>query len=70
MMSGAPSRSSQHEIHIRQEWCKGCGICSVLCPTAVLSLSAQGEVIIVNGEKCTGCRLCETHCPDFAINVE
>ncbi|KKM12205.1 ferredoxin [Clostridiales bacterium PH28_bin88] len=57
------------EIQIRQNWCKGCGICTALCPKKVLALDDRGKVVVVNGDACTGCKMCETHCPDFAISV-
>jgi indolepyruvate ferredoxin oxidoreductase, beta subunit len=61
--------SGPHEIDIRQDWCKGCDICSRVCPEYCLELNADGKLTIVNAEACTGCMLCELLCPDFAIEI-
>ncbi|MDH3499947.1 MAG: 2-oxoacid:acceptor oxidoreductase family protein [Acidimicrobiia bacterium] len=58
-----------HEIRIRHDWCKGCDICSQVCPEYCLAVDVDGELAIVNAEACTGCRLCEFLCPDFAIAI-
>jgi indolepyruvate ferredoxin oxidoreductase beta subunit len=58
-----------HEIHIRHDWCKGCDICSRICPEYCLAVNVDGELVITNAEACTGCRLCEMLCPDFAIAI-
>ncbi|MFV1970328.1 MAG: 2-oxoacid:acceptor oxidoreductase family protein [Acidimicrobiia bacterium] len=61
--------SGPHEIDIRHEWCKGCDICSRVCPEYCLAVNVDGELTIVNAQACTGCRLCEMLCPDFAITI-
>ena len=58
-----------HEIDIRHEWCKGCDICSRVCPEYCLEVGIDGKLALVDAEACTGCRLCELLCPDFAIAV-
>jgi indolepyruvate ferredoxin oxidoreductase beta subunit len=58
-----------HEIDIRHDWCKGCDICSRVCPEYCLAVDVDGRLSIVNPEACTGCRLCELLCPDFAIAI-
>ena len=58
-----------HEIQVRHDWCKGCDICSRVCPESCLALDLNGELAVVNEEACTGCRLCELLCPDFAISI-
>jgi len=63
-------RSLQTEqLLIYRNWCKACGICINLCPTAVLAPDSEGKVYIENADDCTSCKICELHCPDFAINV-
>ena len=57
------------EIDIRHEWCKGCDICSRVCPEYCLDVDVDGVLRIVDGDSCTGCRLCEILCPDFAIAI-
>ncbi len=58
-----------HEIDIRHDWCKGCDICSRVCPEYCLAVNIDGDLTITNAEACTGCRLCEMLCPDFAITI-
>jgi len=58
-----------YEIEIRQDWCKGCDICSRVCPEYCLAVNLDGKLRIVDAEACTGCRLCEMLCPDFAIAI-
>ncbi|GMQ94512.1 MAG: hypothetical protein BMS9Abin12_2006 [Acidimicrobiia bacterium] len=58
-----------HQIDIRHDWCKGCDICSRVCPEYCLAVSVDGQLTIVNADACTGCRLCEMLCPDFAITI-
>ena len=63
------------EIHIDEEYCKGCDICIELCPTDVFTKSEQinsrgyyipiPEVI----ENCTGCMICELICPEMAVII-
>ncbi len=58
-----------HQIDIRHDWCKGCDICSRVCPEYCLEVDIDGALAIVDAESCTGCRLCEMLCPDFAIAI-
>lgn len=68
------ARSASHyygiRIHVKREWCKGCGICIVLCARKVLVLDNRGKAVVVNPAACTGCGNCEIHCPDLAIMVD
>lgn len=57
------------ELIIRQEWCKGCGICVHFCPTNVLELNEKDKALAARPEDCTRCLLCEMRCPDLAIEV-
>jgi indolepyruvate ferredoxin oxidoreductase beta subunit len=61
--------SGPHLIEIRHDWCKGCDICSRVCPEYCLEVNLDGRLDIVDAEACTGCRLCELLCPDFAITI-
>ncbi len=62
-------------IVVDTEYCKGCNLCVVACPTSVIELSEQ-----VNGKgfnyaypanhlACTGCMSCSLVCPDSVITV-
>jgi ferredoxin len=49
--------------------CVGCGMCTVVCPHAVLGL-ANGKVQIENRDACMECGACSTNCPVEAITVQ
>jgi 2-oxoglutarate ferredoxin oxidoreductase subunit delta len=60
-----------------KERCKGCLLCTEVCPKQIISLSGemnqQGyKVVHVAQEamsECTGCASCATICPDTVITV-
>ena len=58
------------DITIKEERCKGCGICVAFCPKKVLGLSELGKVQVENLEACIACGQCELRCPDYAIFVD
>jgi 2-oxoglutarate ferredoxin oxidoreductase subunit delta len=56
--------------------CKGCGLCTHVCPSNILALStetlnARGyhPVMVTDPEACTGCASCATICPDVVFAV-
>jgi 2-oxoglutarate ferredoxin oxidoreductase subunit delta len=56
--------------------CKGCGLCTTVCPAHILRLSegrfnAKGyhPVEVTDPEACTGCAMCATMCPDVVLTV-
>jgi 2-oxoglutarate ferredoxin oxidoreductase subunit delta len=64
-------------IHVAEDYCKGCMLCTTACPQDVLRmaldrLNARGyhpaEFIDPDGH-CTGCGLCAVICPDLCITV-
>lgn len=63
-------------VHIIQEHCKGCGLCTVACPADILFLSEDTVNVkgyqpatVRNPKGCTGCGNCAIMCPDSAITV-
>jgi NAD-dependent dihydropyrimidine dehydrogenase PreA subunit len=66
---GPEGYSGPYEIVVRHDWCKGCDICSRVCPEYSLAVDVDGTLAVVDTEVCTGCRLCELLCPDFAIAI-
>lgn len=65
--------SSQGEVVIIAERCKGCEFCVEYCPLDVLVMSDEfnrkGYHVprVVRSGECVNCNLCETICPEFAI---
>ena len=63
-------------IVIDEDQCKGCRLCTWVCPYDLVSISdrfnAKGyrsaELVDPDG-RCTGCANCATMCPDVAITV-
>ncbi|MCD6300950.1 MAG: ferredoxin family protein [Staphylothermus sp.] len=53
--------------------CKGCGICSEICPRGALVMDGvNSETGYPNPKivgECVGCKLCMWFCPDQAIVV-
>jgi len=62
-------------IEVKEDWCKGCGICIDRCPVQALEESEKLNKRGVRPPKlkekndCNCCRLCELICPDLAITV-
>ncbi|MBF0543669.1 MAG: 4Fe-4S binding protein [Candidatus Riflebacteria bacterium] len=60
---------------IKEELCKGCGICIFRCPMKVLGVAEHLTVKgfhpakMLNEDKCTSCAVCGRSCPDIAIEV-
>ena len=68
-MTRIAKQYKNNTIRVNRQWCKGCGICTVICGKSVFVLDNSGKTVIANPMSCTGCHKCETHCPDFAIAV-
>ena len=64
-------------IEINQDRCKGCALCTTVCPQGDLvqmsnSFNAKGyrpSIFVDPDSKCTGCTLCAMMCPDVVITV-
>lgn len=63
-------------VHVEKDRCKGCELCTQVCPKQVLVMSkdinAKGYFFpeAANPDQCNGCRHCALMCPDEAIQVE
>lgn len=63
-------------VHVREDDCKGCGICISVCPVKILEFSegynARGVHYpqVTEPSKCTSCGNCMIYCPDFAMVVD
>lgn len=60
-------RAPVSPISINMAWCKGCDICSALCPKCVLEPDYNRKPVVAHPEECSQCGICWMHCPDFAI---
>ena len=64
-------------IEINEDRCKGCALCTSVCPRGDLvqmanHFSARGyrpSAYVDPEHKCIGCMFCATMCPDVAITV-
>ena len=62
-------------ITVREERCKGCGLCIASCPKKALAASerinAKGyhPTELKYPDKCIGCGICANMCPDQVIEV-
>ena len=57
------------QVTVFGTWCKGCGLCSEVCPQGVREANGQGRPVVARPEACTACHWCDSHCPDMAIVV-
>lgn len=55
-------------LRLDQEKCVGCGMCLLVCPHAVLSLT-NGKIEILNRDACMECGACAQNCPAEALDV-
>jgi NAD-dependent dihydropyrimidine dehydrogenase PreA subunit len=56
-------------LHLDDEQCVGCGMCTIVCPQGVFSLQ-NGNAKIVHRDSCMECGACSTNCPAGAISVQ
>lgn len=64
-------------IIIDQDRCKGCILCTTVCPQEVIvmdqvRLNAKGyypALLADPDQQCTGCAICAVICPDACITV-
>lgn len=65
------------KIEINFERCKGCGLCTTVCPKKILEMQKEKRnkkgyftASCTDVSKCIGCAMCAMMCPDCAITVE
>ena len=62
-------------LKLDRELCKGCLLCTVICPKGLLKNDGRSNsrgfytVGIERVQECTGCALCAEVCPDVSIEV-
>lgn len=56
-------------LKLDEKKCMGCGMCLLVCPHAVLSLT-NGAAEIVNRDACMECGACSRNCPAEALSVQ
>ena len=64
-------------ISIDNERCKGCALCTSVCPKKIIEIQKNGHnskgyytAHCTDNEKCISCAMCAMMCPDCAIKVE
>ena len=63
-------------VTFREERCKGCGLCVIVCPKKIIELDSSRinemgykPAAVKDMEACIGCAMCANMCPDAAIEV-
>ncbi len=62
-------------IEINPALCKGCALCTTLCPEELIKIGKQINesgyfyAVFTEDGSCKGCALCAKICPDVAIEV-
>ena len=56
-------------LELDQAKCSGCGMCLLVCPQAVLTMT-NGTADIANRDACMECGACAKNCPAGALNVQ
>ncbi|MBQ8567607.1 MAG: 4Fe-4S binding protein [Oscillospiraceae bacterium] len=63
-------------ITINRERCKGCGLCTDVCPAKIIMIkhdkpNSKGYYTAecTDNEHCRSCRMCGIICPDCAITI-
>jgi len=55
-------------LELSPEKCVGCGMCTQVCPRAVMVLN-HAKAFIVNRDACMECGACARNCPAEALSV-
>jgi Fe-S-cluster-containing hydrogenase component 2 len=62
---GIAEVSMKRTAFVRQELCRGCGLCTTVCPTGAIEL--RSGKAMVSQDRCRGCLACAGSCPAGAI---
>ncbi|MDR0654414.1 MAG: 4Fe-4S binding protein [Synergistaceae bacterium] len=64
-------------ITIFENVCKGCGLCTLVCPKKIMTIDRSrfngkgyNPSTVTDMSQCIACAMCATMCPDSAIMVE
>ena len=63
------------EVKINIEKCKGCQLCTLVCPKEIIQLSSKINskgyqyIEITAPEECIACGMCALICPDVVLEV-
>lgn len=65
------------KVTFRTDWCKGCGLCTSVCPKQIIFLNQEvtnrkgyHPATVEKLDECIGCANCARICPDSIITVE
>lgn len=65
------------KVTFRQDWCKGCALCTVVCPKKIVVIDEEKTnrkgyhpATVKEMDKCIACGNCARMCPDSIITVE
>ncbi len=65
------------KISFREDRCKGCGLCTTVCPRKIVALDREKinskgyhPATCIDISACIGCFSCATICPDCVITIE
>ncbi|MGO9137042.1 MAG: mercury methylation ferredoxin HgcB [Syntrophales bacterium] len=57
-------------LDLKEEKCVGCGMCTEVCPHAVISINDMDRAWIKDRDACMECGACSRNCPTDAFSVQ
>jgi ferredoxin len=57
-------------LDLNEEKCAGCGMCTEVCPQAVIATNDLGRAWIKDRDACMECGACSRNCPTGAFSVQ